>query len=163
RRASAASSGRTPTTEGRALLPAHARARPQSRALAHFLPARWSSAVVKSRSALRRGVVLLTLLVLGLVPAPARRAHALDATLATECATCEFPSVVSVAAQCTGVYVGHGMILTAAHCTDDVREGRSRVFFGEDIAVPAFATRIARCVRHPDGEFARNLLGEDMY
>ncbi|HEY8514503.1 MAG TPA: trypsin-like serine protease [Candidatus Binatia bacterium] len=119
--------------------------------------------MVKSRSALRRGVVLLTLLVLGLVPAPARRAHALDATLATECATCEFPSVVSVAAQCTGVYVGHGMILTAAHCTDDVREGRSRVFFGEDIAVPAFATRIARCVRHPDGEFARNLLGEDMY
>jgi len=90
-------------------------------------------------------------------------ARALDAALATECITCQFPAVVSVAAQCTGLYMGQGMVLTAAHCSDDVREGRSRAFFGEDIGAPAFAATIERCVRHPDGRFARNALGEDTY
>ncbi|MEW6271924.1 MAG: trypsin-like serine protease [Thermodesulfobacteriota bacterium] len=111
----------------------------------------------------RRAGALLATLVLVSAPWAVQRAHALDAAIATECAACEFPAVVSVAAQCTGVYVGHGMILTAAHCSDDVREGRSRVFFGEDIGAPAFAAVIERCVRHPDGAFVRNALGEDMY
>lgn len=91
------------------------------------------------------------------------RAHALDAALATECIACEHPAVVSVGAQCTGIYMGHGLILTAAHCMDDVRPGKSRVFFGEDIAEPAHAAVLTRCERHPDGAFARNALGEDTY
>jgi len=95
--------------------------------------------------------------------AGARPASALDAAIATECVTCQFPVVVSVAAQCTGVYMGGNVILTAAHCTDDVREGKSRAFFGEDIGEPSFAAVIERCVRHPDGDFTRNALGEDSY
>ncbi len=108
----------------------------------------------------RRLTVLGALAVLALAATPAR---ALDAALATECVTCQFPSVVSVAGQCTGVYMGDGLILTAAHCTDDVREGRSHAFFGEDIGAPAYSAVIEHCVRHPDGRFARNALGEDTY
>jgi hypothetical protein len=115
-----------------------------------------------ARRAVRLAARATVALVAGVLAAP-RAATALDAALATECIACQFPAVVSVAAQCTGLYMGEGMILTAAHCTDDVREGRSRAFFGEDIGAPAFAAVIERCVRHPDGRFARNALGEDSY
>jgi hypothetical protein len=46
---------------------------------------------------------------------------------------------------------------------DDVRVGKSRVFFGEDVGEPAHAAVLARCERHPDGVFERNALGEDTY
>jgi hypothetical protein len=110
-----------------------------------------------------RAIVVWVALALAWALVPARGARALDAAIAQECIACEFPAVVSVAAQCTGVYVGAGMILTAAHCIDDVREGRSRVFFGEDIGAPAYATVIERCVRYPVGTFEHNLRGEDTY
>jgi len=111
----------------------------------------------------RRAPLLALGVLAALVAGAPRAARALDAALATECVACQFPAVVSVAAQCTGLYMGDGLVLTAAHCADDVREGRSRAFFGEDIGAPAFAAVIERCVRHPDGRFAKNALGEDTY
>jgi hypothetical protein len=91
----------------------------------------------------------------------AATAHAMDDDVGTECGTCQFPTAVTIGL-CSGVYVGQGLVLTAAHCTDDVNEGTTRAYFGEDQNEAASAV-VDHCVRHPDGEPDETVFGGESY
>ena len=109
----------------------------------------------------KRSLWSATILSLALV-APTR---AMDVDIATECGSCQFPTSVRVGGQCSGVYMGQGLVLTAAHCTDNVIEGTSDVYFGEhtETGERVASATIDHCVRHPDGEFDQTVFGEQSY
>jgi len=83
---------------------------------------------------------------------------AMDDDIATECGTCQFPTAVRMPL-CSGVYMGNRLVLTAAHCVDNVNEGTSRAYFGENDNEAASAV-IDHCVTHPDGAPDSNVFGE---
>jgi Trypsin len=89
-------------------------------------------------------------------------AHAMNAEIAMVCESCQFPTAVRMPL-CSGVYVGGGLVLTAAHCIDDVIEGTSRAYFGEDSSDEAFSAIIDHCVAHPDGDPSATVFGEGDY
>jgi hypothetical protein len=92
------------------------------------------------------------LLAAALVAAFSTRAPAIHDQIGTACGTCQFPTAVRMPL-CSGVYMGHGLVITAAHCVNDVSEGQSRAYFGEsDGDDAAFSAVITSCVAHPDGE-----------
>ena len=107
----------------------------------------------------KRSLWSATILSLALVAS----ARAMDDDIATECGSCQFPTSISVGGLCSGVYMGQGLILTAAHCTDDVNEGTSRMYFGEQTGEWVASAIIDHCVRHPDGEFDQTVFGKQSY
>lgn len=86
---------------------------------------------------------------------------AMDDDIATECGTCQFPTAVRMPL-CSGVYMGNRLVLTAAHCVENVHEGVSRAYFGENDDEAASAI-IDHCVTHPDGHSDTTVFGEDSW
>jgi hypothetical protein len=85
-------------------------------------------------------------------------AQAMIPEIGTDCETCQFPTAVRMPL-CSGVYVGGGIVLTAAHCLDNVSEGQSRARFGEDSSNATHDPIIEYCVAHPDGESTGGAFG----
>ncbi len=82
-----------------------------------------------------------------------------------EAATCEFPTSLHLGLiskitgkliiHCSGVYVGSGLMLTAAHCATNIDEdGEAYVYFGEDWQDPVWSTSDVECVSHPGGDWS---------
>jgi hypothetical protein len=111
-----------------------------------------------NRGSFRRTAVRAIALAFGI----AVEARGMAAEIGTECATCQFPTAVRMPL-CSGVYVGGGLILTAAHCISNVNEGSSRARFGEDSSQPTFDPIIDHCVAHPDGAPAQSPFSDDDY
>lgn len=79
-------------------------------------------------------MALVPILAAMVVFAGAGRVVAMDKDIGTEAGSCQFPTVVRLAGLCTGVYMGQGLILTAAHCISANKvHGGSAVLFGEDL------------------------------
>lgn len=89
-------------------------------------------------------------------------ATAMDDDIATEAGTCQFPTAVRMAL-CSGVYVGHGLVLTAAHCVSSVHEGSTRAYFGEEPGDGVASVVVDHCVKHPDGQYDQTVFGEDSW
>jgi hypothetical protein len=98
----------------------------------------------------------------GLALVLGNRARAMNADIGTVAGSCQFPTAVRLGL-CSGVYVGSGVVLTAAHCIGDISEGQSRVRFGEDTSDAAFDPVVDHCVKHPDGANGATIFGEDDY
>ncbi|PRP93162.1 FG-GAP repeat protein [Enhygromyxa salina] len=80
--------------------------------------------------------------------------EAMDPVSAPLVPTCAFPSTVKVSAQCTGSYLGNGVVLTAGHC---VIPGKTNfVTFGDaDTDIDRFTVSVdleLGCMRHPNGD-----------
>lgn len=90
-------------------------------------------------------------------------AHGMDPEIGTAAETCEFPTTISIMENCTGVYVGNGVILTAGHCARKWRHtSNASALFGESkeegwvLQLPFEQYEVEgghnfRCVAHPDG------------
>ena len=78
-----------------------------------------------------------------------------------DCASCQYPTAVRLPL-CSGVYMGNGLVLTAAHCVGNVGENSS-AYFGESETGWELAVPIDHCVTHPDGEYDTNVWGEDSW
>jgi Trypsin len=91
----------------------------------------------------------------------AQPAVAMAPEIGIDCASCQFPTAVRLPL-CSGVYMGHGLVLTAAHCVANVSEN-SNAYFGESDAGWELAVPIDHCVTHPDGEYDTNVWGEDSW
>lgn len=85
---------------------------------------------------------------------------------------CVWSSVVQISEVCTGVYVGNRMVLTGAHCYEEIDtledhlpQNATDFQFGESTQYPVSAQQIAfslkaeRCRKHPSGESG----GPDVY
>lgn len=107
-----------------------------------------------------RSLVFPSLAAASLLLSLGHDARAMNADIGTVAGSCQFPTAVRLGL-CSGVYVGNGVVLTAAHCLDSISEGQSRVRFGEDTSDPAYDPVIDHCVAHPDGEPGSTLFGED--
>lgn len=106
----------------------------------------------------RRSLVPAAILTIALAAPVA----AMDDDIATACGTCQFPTAVRMP-QCSGVYMGQGLVLTAAHCVSNVNEGTSRAYFGGEGGDHAASAVIESCVTHPDGEYDTTVFGEDSW
>ena len=84
---------------------------------------------------------------------------AMDDSIGIDCVECRYPTAIQMPS-CSGVYMGNGLVVTAAHCIDDVWEGSSKARFGEDDSNPAYEFVIQSCETHPDGEPDTNAWGE---
>ncbi|MCG8316904.1 MAG: S1 family peptidase [Pseudomonadales bacterium] len=87
---------------------------------------------------------------------------AMDENLGIECEHCRYGSVVRIN-QCTAVYMGNRLLITAAHCTDSITEGVSQALFGEDEDNPEYSFTIESCENHPDGTATTNVWGDDSW
>lgn len=76
----------------------------------------------------------------------------------TDCVTCRYPTAVRLPL-CTGVYMGDRLVVTAAHCIDNVIPGTSKARFGESEAATAHEIVIDYCKAHPAGR-ADTFLGK---
>lgn len=102
-------------------------------------------------------------------------AQAMDPEIGTAAETCEFPTTISIMQNCTGVYVGNGVILTAGHCARKWQRTRNAAaLFGESkdegwvLSLPFDQYEVETghnfdCVAHPDGESSGDsYLGPDI-
>jgi hypothetical protein len=103
----------------------------------------------------------LTAAAFALLTTLAGTSQAMAPEIGTDCATCQHPTAVRLP-QCTGVYMGNGLVVTAAHCIANVGEN-SQAYFGENEDDWQISVPIAYCETHPDGEYDTNALGEDSW
>lgn len=100
-------------------------------------------------------------------------AHAMDPDIGTAAETCEFPTTVSIKQNCTGVYVGNGVVLTAGHCARKwAHLKHAGALLGESkdegwvLSLPFEHLGDEggyRCVAHPDGNWhGDSYLGPDI-
>jgi hypothetical protein len=111
---------------------------------------------------------------IGILVLPTQPALAMD-DYYTEANSCEFPTSLHLgllnpdtdepSVMCSGVYVGSGLMLTAAHCAYLIDEsGEAFVYFGEDWQNPAWSSSDVNCVRHPAGyKYTNEEEGIDIY
>jgi hypothetical protein len=85
--------------------------------------------------------------------------------LATDATTCQWPNVVRVGYFCTGVYIGNGLVLTAAHCLEGDNISGGIVTFGENSSSSQGVLEIdvEQAIAHPDGHNSTSVFGEDSY
>jgi hypothetical protein len=98
---------------------------------------------------------------LAALPLLANPARAMSPDIGIDCADCQFPTAVRLPL-CSGVYMGNGLVLTAAHCIGNVGEN-SKAYFGESESGWELEVPIDHCVTHPDGEYDTNVWGEDSW
>jgi hypothetical protein len=95
------------------------------------------------------------------LPVLSNPAGAMSPDIGIDCADCQFPTAVRLPL-CSGVYMGNGLVLTAAHCIGNVGEN-SKAYFGESESGWELEMEIDHCVTHPDGEYDTNAWGEDSW
>jgi hypothetical protein len=88
-------------------------------------------------------------------------ADAMAPEIGTDCQDCQYPSAVRLPL-CSGVYMGNGLVLTAAHCISNVT-ANSKAYFGEHESDWELGIDIAYCEAHPDGESDSGAWGEDSW
>jgi len=75
---------------------------------------------------------------------------------------CQWPNVVKVGYYCTGVYIGKGLVLTAAHCLEGSNVPGGRVVFGENShsSQAQVEIEVEEAIPHPNGSTSTNVWGE---
>lgn len=78
---------------------------------------------------------------------------------------CQWPNVVQVGYYCTGVYIGRGLVLTAAHCLEGSNVPGGKVVFGENShsSQAQVEIEVEEAIRHPNGSSSTNVWGEPSY
>ena len=100
--------------------------------------------------------VIVIMAFMGLPPA----VSAISPDLGIECEECRYSWAVKLPA-CSGVYMGNGLVITAASCTDTTSPG-DLVHFGEDANNPAYSFAVESCERHPDAQFEGTWYGPNI-
>jgi len=83
--------------------------------------------------------------------------------LVPDAAVCQWPNVVGVGYLCTGVYIGKGLVLTAAHCVVGGHVPGGKVYFGEHAGSAEVEIEVEEAIRHPNGSSSTNVWGEASY
>jgi hypothetical protein len=95
------------------------------------------------------------------LPSCADPVWAMAPEIGIDCESCQWPTAVRLPL-CSGVYMGNGLVLTAAHCVGNVGEN-SKAYFGESESDWEIEVPIDHCMTHPDGAYDTNVWGEDSW
>ena len=114
--------------------------------------ARHALAMQKECSMSLNRMTVAALVSLGLL-AMASETKAMDPDFSDPVASCGFPSTVGVnGALCQGAFLGQGLVLTAAHCVDELSENPADLYFGDrylNDSQSEFTYEGASCILHP--------------
>lgn len=76
---------------------------------------------------------------------------------------CQWPNVVRAGYDCTGVYIGNGLVLTVAHCLEGNNVPGGRVWFGENYHSPTLEIECEEAIPYPNGRHSENPWGAPSY